>query len=181
MNFLSFFRHLKVIVTRICLLLILVGIVVGVLSGCYSFTGGSVPPHLKTISIPTAEDVSGFGDARYRELLTQRLVQNFRNDNSLVVVQERSDATLTVTLTAITDITASVTPGELERERKVTVAAKAMFMDVVKKQPVWQSEKTFSQFRVYAIADGFQGRDAAIQRTLQLISDDILLAVVSGW
>jgi len=52
--------------------------------GCtYSFKGGSVPPHLKTIAIPIMEDQSGYGDPALRDLFTQKLVERFTNDNTL--------------------------------------------------------------------------------------------------
>lgn len=162
-----------------------------VLSSCYTFTGASVPPHLKTLQIPLAEDVSGFGDARYRDILTLRLAQVFRTDNTFTIVQDKSDALLNVTITSITDATATVSnagvtgtssadAAGLERERKVTVAVEVTYSDLVKKKKFFE-KKSFSQFRVYQVSEGQQGRDAAIQRVLQLVSDDILLAVISGW
>jgi hypothetical protein len=180
MNFLSFSRHWKVI-------LLLVGLLPlsSSLTSCYTFTGASVPPHIKTLHIPIAEDASGFGDARYRDVLTLRLIQVFRNDNTLIVVQDKSDALLAATITAIRDETVSVAGGtsasgaELERERKAVVNVEVTYTDLVKKKQLWK--KTFSQFRIYLISEGFQGRDAAIQRALQLVCDDIMLAVISGW
>ena len=51
--------------------------------GCpYSFSGASVPPHLKTIAIPFAEDRSGSGEPGLRELLTEKLTQKFIDDNN---------------------------------------------------------------------------------------------------
>lgn len=171
MNILSFFRHLKVIVPVLCLYLML--------TECYSFTGASVPPHLKTLQILTAEDVSGFGDARYREVLTVNLVKNFRSDNSFTLVQESPDATIATTISSIADATVSVNQGELEKERKITLTVKVVWSDLVKKKELFSRD--FSAFQIYAISDGVQGRDNAIQKSLQQISNDAVLAVVSGW
>ena len=56
-------------------------------SGCpYSFTGSSVPAHLKTVAIPLFDDLSGSGEPGLRELLTNKLIARFRQDNSLEVV-----------------------------------------------------------------------------------------------
>ena len=55
-------------------------------SGCaYSFTGASVPPHLKTIAIPLVDDQSGLGEPGLREKFTTELIQLFTSDNSLEV------------------------------------------------------------------------------------------------
>ena len=52
----------------------------------YSFTGASVPEHLKTIAIPIADDRSGSGEPGLRESLTQKLIQRFIDDNTLQVL-----------------------------------------------------------------------------------------------
>ncbi|HTR98852.1 MAG TPA: hypothetical protein VML00_03820, partial [Bacteroidota bacterium] len=55
--------------------------------GCvYSFTGASVPAHLKTVAIPLVDDQSGFGEPGLREKFTNELIQLFTSDNSLEVV-----------------------------------------------------------------------------------------------
>lgn len=49
-------------------------VVLFLLPGCrYSFSGGSVPPHLKTIAIPIVQDQSGYGDPTLRDEFTQQL------------------------------------------------------------------------------------------------------------
>lgn len=212
MNFLSFYRHLKVIIVRVPLHLIrgqvfvlcLAGFLrfgngIGLqisrrillsvslsmaLTGCYSFTGGSIPAHLKTLSIPLADDTSGFGNAQLRENLTQQLVQSFRRENAFSLVQERSDAVLEVSITNISEVTATVQQTsaqqlEAERDKQVIVSVKVVYQDIVKQKQIW--EKQFAPPQTYAIAAGLQGRDAAIERALKQIANDVLLAVVSGW
>jgi hypothetical protein len=212
MNFLSFYRHLKVIIVRVPLQLIRGQVFVLCLAGflrsgngmglhicrriilsvslstaltsCYSFTGGSIPSHLKTLSIPLADDTSGFGNAQLRENLTQQLVQAFRRENAFSLVQERSDAVLEVSITNISEVTATVQQTsaqqtEAERDKQVIVSVKVVYQDIVKQKQIW--EKQFAPPQTYAIASGLQGRDAAIERALKQIANDVLLAVVSGW
>ena len=45
-------------------------LVLAILQGCYSFTGSSLPAHLKTIAIPVFDDRSGAGIAQFRGELT---------------------------------------------------------------------------------------------------------------
>lgn len=200
MNILSFYRHLKVIIVRVPLHLIRGQVFVLCLAGflrfgggiclsialtsCYSFTGGSIPAHLKTLSIPLADDTSGFGNAQLRESLTQQLVQAFRRENAFSLVQERPDAVLEVSITNISENTATVQQsttqqGEAERDKQVIVSVKVVYQDLVKQKQIW--EKQFAPPQTYAITAGLQGRDAAIERALKQIANDVLLAVVSGW
>ncbi len=200
MNILSFYRHLKVIIVHVPLHLIRGQVFVLCLAGflrfgsgiclsvaltsCYSFTGGSIPAHLKTLSIPLADDTSGFGNAQLRESLTQQLVQSFRRENAFSLVQERPDAVLEVSITNISENTVTVQQstaqqGEAERDKQVIVSVKVVYQDLVKQKQIW--EKQFAPPQTYAIAAGLQGRDAAIERALKQIANDVLLAVVSGW
>jgi hypothetical protein len=149
------------------------------LTGCYSFTGGNVPDYLKTLQIATVNDNSGFGNPIYREQLTQNLINKFRGDHSFTLVEFNGDAKLSVVITEILDMTTTVRPGEVETQRKVTVTCSAQYYDNVKKRAIW--EKKFSSFGVYNVANLETGRDQSIQTSLDQISEDILLSVVSGW
>jgi len=83
------------------------------LSGCYSFTGASVPPHLKTIAIPLFDDQSGSGKPGLRELLTNKLLEKFRQDNSLSITDKASaDAILEGTITSVLDQPQVLVVGE---------------------------------------------------------------------
>lgn len=87
---------------RICLVSLLLSVVL-IAGGCYSFTGGSVPPHLKTIAIATVADRSSFGQPIWREVATQLLIERFRNDNTLQLVDRDGDAELRAAITSITE------------------------------------------------------------------------------
>jgi hypothetical protein len=83
-------------------------------TGCcvYSFTGASVPQHLKTIAIPIAEDRSGSGEPGLKELLTDQLVQDFINDNTLQVTEKvNADALLECVILPLSDAPAVVAAG----------------------------------------------------------------------
>ena len=51
--------------------LVAVAVFTAGIAGCaYSFTGASVPSHLKTVAIPLVDDQSGFGEPGLREYFT---------------------------------------------------------------------------------------------------------------
>lgn len=150
-----------------------------VFSGCYSFTGGSVPEHLKTIVIPTVSDVSSFGVPEFKDYLTDELISNFRSDGSLKIEDNRGDAQLAVKITSISESISQVNPGELEKERKVQVTCIVEFYDNIMKKMIW--EKDFSNYSFYNVSEGFTGRNDAIRKVLKSNAEDILLSVISGW
>lgn len=159
--------------------LILRSLILFFLYGCYSFTGGSVPDHLKTVVIPTVVDATNFGVPDFKDYLTEQLVSNFRSDGSLKVEDTRGDAQLSVKIASITESISQVNPGELEKERKVNVVCRVEYYDNVMKKQIW--EKDFTNYSFYNVSDGFNGRNEAVRLVLKRNAEDILLAVISGW
>jgi len=150
--------------------------------GCcvYSFTGASVPKHLKTIAIPIAEDKSGSGEPGLRELLTSTLTQNFIDDNTLQVASKtNANSVLECTVISLTDAPAVVAAGETVKSRRITISVQAVFKDLVERKTIFN--KTFSNYGDYSTSGSTVDRNNAIQAAIKNISQDILLAVVSGW
>jgi len=150
-------------------------------AGCrYSFTGGSVPPHLKTIAIPIIQDQSGFGDPRLKDQLTDQLVSLFRGDNTLQLADRaNADAVLDAVVTRVSDDPLVVNPGELVSERRITVAVHVTLTDQKQRRKMW--EKDFNQWGDYPSGGGPTQRDAGIQEAVKKLTEDILNETVAGW
>jgi hypothetical protein len=152
------------------------------LSGCYSFKGGSTPPHLNTVIIPPAEDVSGFFKATVREDLTRELVRRFRDDNSLRVIDDpNADSRLDVTITSIrNNERRNIGTNELETVRGVVVVARASFIDNVKKREIFH-DHSFQGEAQYDISQGEAGENEAIRTAITILTEKILNETVAGW
>lgn len=150
-------------------------------SGCpYSFTGSSVPKHLKTIAIPLFDDQSGSGEPGLRELLTNKLIGRFRQDNSLEVAERtRADSMIEGLVTSMMTQPNVITAGEAVTRNRVTIGVKASFVDLTLKKKVF--DKQYSEWGDYDITGGPEQRQAAIDAALEKLAEDILLDTVSGW
>ncbi|MEX1140014.1 MAG: LptE family protein [Bacteroidota bacterium] len=150
-------------------------------SGCrYSFSGGSVPPHLKTIAIPIVQDQSGYGDPALRDLFTQQLVDIFTNDGSLALTERgASDALLETVVTGVTETPSVVKPGEQVAERRITVTARVVFTDLKLRKNIW--EKNFSQWGDFPSGAGPTQRNEGVQEAVRKLTEDILNETVAGW
>lgn len=159
--------------------LLIFGICVLVLSaGCYSFTGASVPAHLKTVAIPLFEDVSGFGEPGLREKFTQKVIELFRNDNNLEIGERlTADSIVEGAIIAIIDAPSVIGGNDIVTTRRVTVTVRASFTDMKLRKKVW--EKDFSNWGEYS--QGQQIRDVALVDAVNKVAEDILLETVSGW
>jgi Lipopolysaccharide-assembly len=147
----------------------------------YSFTGASVPAHLKTISIPVFSDRSGSGEFDLSNLLTRQLIQKFVDDNSLKYSDRiNSDATLEGSVVSFSDAPSVVSSGETITTRRITITVKIVYKDLVKKQTIF--DKNFSNYGDYTVTgDITTVKKTAITTAIDKITEDILLGVVSNW
>ncbi len=151
-------------------------------TGCcvYSFTGASVPQHLKTIAIPIAEDRSGSGEPGLKELLTDQLIQKFINDNTLQVTEKvNADAVLECVILPLSDAPTVVAAGENVEARRITINVQVTYKDLVKRKTIF--DKKFSNYGDYPSGGDISQRRDAIQTAVDKITEDILLDTVSGW
>jgi Lipopolysaccharide-assembly len=165
-------------------LLLFLFITLGVINftGCfsYSFTGASVPEHLKSIAIPISEDRSGSGQPGLSELLTNSLTQKFIDDNTLQVTEKnKANAILNCSIITLSDAPTIISGGEKVETRRVTISVQAVYRDLVKRKTIF--EKNFSEYGDYPSGGSMSSRNDAIQNAVDKISEDILLDVVSGW
>jgi hypothetical protein len=149
--------------------------------GCaYSFTGASVPPHLKTITIPLVDDQSGFGEAGLREDFTRELTSQFINDNSIRVAdRSTADAMLTGSIVSVNDAPSMVQQGEQVSQRRITMSVKFAFQDMKLRRKIW--EKSFSNWGDYESGGGLSQRQSGLKEAIRKLSEDVLLETVSGW
>jgi len=163
------------------MLLLIAATMINLTSCCtYSFTGSSVPGHLQTVAIPIAEDRSGAGLPGLRELLTQGLIREFIDDNSLQVTDRtQADAIIECTIVSYSDAPSIVAAGEGVEQRRVTVTVRVLYKDLVKRVNIF--DKNFSNFGDYKPGTAQNERVLASEVAIDKITEDILLAVVAGW
>ena len=158
--------------------ILIVGICFLFFDGCYSFTGASVAPHLKTVAIPLFEDVSGFGEPGLREKFTQKVIEEFRNDNNLEIGERlTADSIIEGTISNVIDAPSVIGGNDIVRTRRVTVTVHASYTDMKFRKKIW--EKDFSNWGEYT--QGQQTRDVALIDAVNKVAQDILLETVSGW
>jgi hypothetical protein len=149
------------------------------LCGCaYSYTGSSVPKHLKTIAIPLFEDQSGFGEPGLKENFTKSLIDLFVNDNSLQIAERNTaDSILEGSIVTVQDAPSVIAPGEQVSKRRVNITVHVVYQDLKLRKKVW--EKDFSNWGEYSA--GSETRTVALTQAVNKVTEDILIETVSGW
>lgn len=147
----------------------------------YSFSGASVPSHLKTVFITVFQDRSGSGEFNLGDRVSKQLIQKFIDDNTLAV-SNRTNANAIVdgSITSINDLPASIGGGEKIASRRITLTVQVTYKDLVLKKTIF--DRSFSNYGDYnASGDITVGRKAAIDNAIDKITQDIVLGVVSNW
>lgn len=151
------------------------------LHGCYSFNGGSIPAHLKTIAIPVFDDRSGAGIAQLRSECTKALVDKIESQSPLRFTPSMAsaDALLEGTIISFSDVPGQLS-GTTERAitNRITLVVHVTMTDRVKKTPVFT--QSFVGFADY-YAGNYVAQQQAINVSLGQINDEIFDRIVSGW
>jgi len=161
----------------------LFGVILVVISHCgyYSFSGSSLPANIRTIAIPMFENrTTEFG---VREDITDALIYEFTQDNSLKVVDQRSaDSIIEGTITTIREQAGAYNQQEQVKEIKIYVTVQAKFEDLKNNKVMW--EEQISQWGTYS-PDSPSGENAtrqdAIREAIDKIVTDIFNKTISGW
>lgn len=151
------------------------------LAGClYSFRGSSVPPHLKTVAISMFDDQSGSGEPGLREKFNNKLIDKFRQDNSLEVADKlHADSVVEGVIESLSDLPLVVAAGETVTKHRLSITAKVTYQDMKLKRKVF--EKQFSNWGDFDATGGLEQRQSAINAALDKLTEDILNDTVSGW
>lgn len=163
------------------IVMLVIGFVLFFLPSCrYSFTGGSVPSHMKTIAIPLAQDQSGFGEPTLKDLFTSLLIDRFNKDNTLALADRgTANSMLDCVIVSVREDAVVVNPGERVAQRRMTITARVSFTDIKLKKKLW--ERDFSQWGDFPSGGGLTQRNEGIREAIRKLTEDILNETVAGW
>ena len=127
------------------------------------------------------EVIRQFGPSVFKTQIPNELIDKFLNDNTISVLDKaNADALLECTITGLRDTPEAVS-GDTEKAslRRITILVKVNYRDLVMKETIFT--KDFSNYATYDGNNFSEGRPIAILTAIELITEDILLGVVSNW
>lgn len=148
--------------------------------GIYSFSGTSIQPDVKTVTIDLFEYKALRVNPTLSSTLTDELKTLFRKMTKLEQVEMDGDIQITGQITGYDVRAAAVTASEVSALNRLTVSVKINYMN--RKYPEEDKEQSFS---AYADYDATQSLDA-VESTLcdeivEKLCDLILNATVANW
>jgi hypothetical protein len=154
-------------------LLLLTIVLCGLITGCgvYTFSGSTLPTHLKTVDIPILENQSMEPDIA--DEITRALNRQILTDNLLRVVASSGDATITGSITSYLhepyNYGASATRQVSVNQYIVKITVQVEFMDNVKNVPLFKGPVTGEGIYDFQKETETEGRARAVKDIVQRI------------
>ena len=149
--------------------------------GVYSFTGASIPEHLRTVAVPLA-DVRAQGVAvDLDRQLTDALIERFadRTRLSLEPDEETADAIIRATIQRYSITPVAVTGDEVASLNRVTLVVDILYRDAVEDED--RLSRSFTASADYDPGEGAAGEAAAAMLALEQLAGDVFTAATSDW
>ena len=146
----------------------------------YSFTGTSIQPDVKTITIPYVEYKALRVNPSLSTDLTEALQDKFRKLTSLEQVDIDGDLELVCEITGYDVKATAVTADELPAQNRLTVTVKAEFSN--RKYPEDDVSKSFSAYEDFDATMSLDAVESSLCETIiDKIVEDIFNATVAQW
>ena len=145
--------------------------------GIYSFSGTSIQPDVRTITINYFEYKALQVNPTLSNDLTEALRQRFRQMTSLEQVDQEGDLEITGEITGYSVSASSVTAQEVAAQNRLTVTVRVSFMN--RKYP--EDDFEGSTFSGYADFDSSQSLDAVQSTLCEEIVDKLWRSSAEWW
>ncbi len=145
----------------------------------YSFTGASISPNIKTISIAFFPNYSTFVNPSLSQTFTEALKDKFVSQTSLELMKEDGDLQFSGEITDYRTTPAAIT-GDLASQTRLTITIKVKYVNT--KDSTQDFEKSFSQYSDFPSSSSLDAVEGElVKEIIDKINDDIFNASVSNW
>ena len=160
--------------------LILVSALLVVSCGIYSFTGTSIQPDVKTITIPYVEYKALRVNPSLAGDLTDALQEKFRKLTRLEQVDQDGDLELVVEVTGYDVKATAITANELAAQNRLTVGVKIAFTN--RKYPEDDVNQSVSAYEDFDATQSLEAVESGLCETIiDKLVEDIFNATVAQW
>ena len=148
--------------------------------GIYSFSGTSIQPDVKTVTINYFEYKALRVNPSLSNDMTEALQETFRKMTRLTQVEQDGDMEISGEITGYDVRAQAVTAQEVAAQNRLTVSVKINFMN--RKYPEDDFEKSFSAYADYDSANSLDAVEGALcEEIVEKLCEDILNATVANW
>lgn len=167
---------------KLILNIVLAGIFGSLLTSCgiYSFSGTSIQPDVKTITIPYVEYTALRVNPSLSNDLTEALKEKYRKLTRLEEVDVDGDLELVCTVTGYDVKATAVTANEMASQNRLTVTVKVEFSN--KKYPEDDVNNNYSAYEDFDATMSLDAVESGLCETIvEKLVEDIFNATVAQW
>lgn len=148
--------------------------------GGYSFTGASIPPGAKTISVATFANYASTVNPQLSQKLTDDLIQMFSSQTSLTVTGDEGDLQLAGEITGYDTRASALSSSDEVSMNRLTITIRVRFNNAV--DPEADFEQSFSRYRDYAASQDFSAVEAGlVSEIVSELCEDVFNKAVVNW
>lgn len=170
-------KHLKTIK---CLLLCLMALMATGCSGGYSFTGASIPPEAKTLSLTMFPNYAATVNPQLSQKLYDALHSLFESQTNLSITTSDGDLQVSGEITGYTTQASSLSSNDNVATNRLTVTIKVSFVNNYNSEADF--EQTFSRYKDYDASRDFSSVESSlVEEIVTELSEDIFNKSVVNW
>lgn len=163
------------------ILLSLVVIPIVAACGIYSFTGTSIAPDVKSISIYTIENRAMKVNPALSNTMTNALQDKFRRLTKLEMLPEGGDLEISGMITNYDVTPTAITSNEVASQNRLTITVKITFNNNLYEKESFK-DKSFAAFQDYDSNMSLDAVEASLcDEIVEILVEDIFNATVANW
>jgi hypothetical protein len=146
----------------------------------YSFTGASISPDIKTVSVDFFSNKAGIVNPMLSPILTEKLRDRFNNTTTLNVIQSGGDLKFEGTIISYITTPTAIQGNETAALNRLTININAKFTNT--KDEKLSYESNFSRFADYDSKQSLASvEEELIRKICDQLVDDMFNKAVVNW
>ena len=168
------------IIKHIKLLAFAGGLILTACSGGYSFTGASIPPGAKTLSVATFPNNASTVNPQLSQKLTAGLRQMFSSQTPLTVTTADGDLQVEGQIIGYDARAAALSSNDEVSTNRLTITIKVRFTNSI--DPEANFEQQFSRYRDYPASKDFSAvENSLVDEIVTDLCEDVFNKSVVNW
>jgi hypothetical protein len=148
--------------------------------GSYSFTGASISPDVKSVSIKNFPNQASLVQPRLSQLFTEQLKDKFVSQTNLSVQNGNADLNFEGSIKDYTTAPVSIQSGDVAALTRLSITVNVKFTNI--KDPKQDFESSFTRYADYSSSKTLiEVEDALIKEINAQLVDDIFNKAVVNW
>jgi hypothetical protein len=148
--------------------------------GVYSFTGASIPPEAKSVSVMYFPNQALLVEPTLSSIFTDALRNKFTSQTNLTMLERNGDLALTGAIVDYKTTPEAIQADQTAAQNRLTITVSVQFTN--KFEPDKDFDTKFTQFTVYPSTSDYNSvKSELIDQISEMLAEDIFNKAVINW